>query len=102
MMRLSERTEKIIKVLFEEELQDEVRNAFFEKLFIPLRKIEVSERICFAALKYSKGELDRLFIALEEGSKDYRDLLVAAYFASDLNAHEKWADSILNKDLLSH
>lgn len=48
------------------------------------------ERFRFAALKLSAGQLDRLSEAFRLANHDWRDLLVAAGFADDIHAHEKW------------
>ncbi len=48
------------------------------------------ERYRFAALKLSDGDLDRLREAVELANVDWRDLLVAAEFASDTEAHLAW------------
>ena len=48
------------------------------------------ERIRFAALKLSNGTIGGLRDAIQLGQKDWRDLLVAAGFADDVNAHVRW------------
>jgi hypothetical protein len=48
------------------------------------------ERYRFAALKLSAGRLDKLREAVRLAKEDWRDLLVAAGFAHDARAHEKW------------
>jgi hypothetical protein len=44
----------------------------------------------FAALKLSEGDLEKLKRAMEVGNTDYRDLLVAAGFASHHELHQRW------------
>jgi len=56
------------------------------------------ERIHFAILKLSSGKLDRLKSAIELAKSDWRDLLVAAGFENDLNAHSVWAENALNSE----
>ena len=51
---------------------------------------EDSERLRFAALRFSGGNLTALQNAIELGKLDWRDLLVAAGFADDVTAHERW------------
>jgi hypothetical protein len=51
------------------------------------------ERIRFAALKLSNGTIDGLRDAIELAQTDWRDLLVAAGFADDVNAHASWLAS---------
>ena len=48
------------------------------------------ERVRFAALRLSGGRLDGLAKAVELAQADWRDLLVAADFASDPQAHLRW------------
>ena len=48
------------------------------------------ERIRFAALRTSDGELNRLRDAIRLANTDWRDLLVAAGFAGDVDAHKSW------------
>ena len=49
-----------------------------------------SERIMFAALRFSHGDLGVLGQAIELAKTDWRDLLVAGGFAADVDAHERW------------
>ena len=49
------------------------------------------ERIRFAAIKVSNGELSKLESAVELAKVDWRDLLVHAEFADDTKAHIIWA-----------
>jgi hypothetical protein len=48
------------------------------------------ERLRFAALKLSSGRLPELYSAVELANTDWRDLLVAAGFADDVDAHRSW------------
>jgi hypothetical protein len=48
------------------------------------------ERVRFAALKLSKGNLVRLREAVNLAKIDWRDLLMAADFGYDVHAHEQW------------
>lgn len=56
---------------------------------------ESLQRFRFAALKASSGKMDGLIEAVELAKMDWRDLLVLAGFANNLEAHEKWAKKIL-------
>ena len=47
-------------------------------------------RIRFAALKLSNGDLGKLREAVDLAKLDWRDLLVAAGFADNIHAHEQW------------
>jgi hypothetical protein len=51
---------------------------------------EAIERIRFAALKVSGGVLSELERAVQVANEDWRDLLVAAGFAHDTQAHKNW------------
>jgi hypothetical protein len=52
------------------------------------------ERIRFAALKLSEGDLDKLREAVRIAQIDSRDVLMAAGFGHSLEAHQTWADSL--------
>ena len=54
------------------------------------------ERLRFAAIRVSGGELVRLREAISVAQNDWRDLLVAAEFAADLTAHERWEPRVLD------
>ena len=55
------------------------------------------ERIRFAVLKLSQGNIQKLLAAIDEARMDWRDLFMAADFGYDVNAHELWAKDILEK-----
>ena len=48
------------------------------------------ERFRFAALKLSEGRLDKLRSAVHLAKVDWRDLLMAAGFGEDVDAHLGW------------
>ena len=48
------------------------------------------ERIQFAVLKMSQGDLGALRKAVALAQVDWRDVLVAAGFATSIKAHESW------------
>ncbi len=48
------------------------------------------ERIRFAALRLSEGAVPRLRDAIALAQADWRDLLVAADFGDDVDAHLSW------------
>ena len=48
------------------------------------------ERIRFAVLKLSEGNIEKLNQVLELAKIDWRDLLIAAGFGEDIEAHNKW------------
>jgi len=53
------------------------------------------ERIRFAVLKLSEGNLTTFERAIKLANIDWRDLLVYAGFESDINAHNDWANMVL-------
>jgi len=55
------------------------------------------ERIRFAVLKLSDGDIKKLLRAIDEARMDWRDLFMAADFGHDVTAHEQWAKEILGK-----
>jgi hypothetical protein len=55
------------------------------------------ERIRFAVLKLSEGNINKLLRAIDEARMDWRDLFMAADFGYDVKAHEKWAKEILGR-----
>ncbi|NKB34306.1 MAG: hypothetical protein GKR91_14540 [Pseudomonadales bacterium] len=51
---------------------------------------ELAERVRFAVLKLSNGNLAQLERQIEEAAVDFRDILVAAGFAERVDAHLEW------------
>ncbi len=52
------------------------------------------ERVRFAVLKISSGNEEKLLEAMALAKRDWRDVLVWAGFANDLNAHNEWAGGL--------
>lgn len=50
------------------------------------------ERIRFAVLKISRGDMDRLRSAVKLAQSDWRDALMAAGFEVSAKAHKEWAE----------
>lgn len=48
------------------------------------------ERVRFAALKLSGGNIEKLYEAIALAQTDWRDLLMAAGFGESIHAHKKW------------
>ena len=48
------------------------------------------DRIRIAAVKLSEGDMAKLRYAISVANVDWRDVLVAAGFANDIAAHERW------------
>jgi hypothetical protein len=51
---------------------------------------ESLERVRFAALRVSNGDLSKLRSSIDLANLDWRDLLVEADFANDTRAHLGW------------
>ncbi|MBN2197347.1 MAG: hypothetical protein JW751_31380 [Polyangiaceae bacterium] len=101
MIELSERTDALIRRLFlppeQEKAEETLVAACGSNLpFIQDADAAGLERIRFAALRLSRGDLGELRRAIDLAQADWRDLLMAAGFGRDPNAHEKWATSILD------
>ena len=99
---LSPRTKELIEILFRPQdvaeasqwLVDECGNNL--PLCVKLDEYGM-ERIRFAALRLSQGNIRRLLRAIDEARMDWRDLLVAAEFGYYVHAHEAWANDLLDK-----
>jgi hypothetical protein len=100
--KLSPLTKQLVEILFNPKdaleaaqwLEDECGNS------LPFCKDydeHKMERIRFAALKLSQGNLTKLLKAIDMARRDWRDVLVAADFANRFEAHETWAKEILEK-----
>lgn len=95
---LSHQTERRLEFLFEGEARDEARRLLEQECgtnipFCEDSTSESMERIRFAALRISNGKLDELRRAVETAKFDWRDLLLAAGFADDVDAHSRWFPS---------
>jgi hypothetical protein len=93
--QLSTETEKRISLLFPPNEQQLVRAVLFEECGNNLPLLEnldetKLERFHFAALKLSEGKLDKLDHAIALAKADWRDLLMAAGFGEDVEAHKSW------------
>jgi hypothetical protein len=58
---------------------------------------ELVERIRLAILKLANGDFDSVVDHLREAHQDWRDVLVAAGFGDDLDAHVKWAQALSSR-----
>jgi hypothetical protein len=93
--RISHETERRITLLFVPDERTLVRAIMLEECGNNLPFLEHAsaielERIRFAALKLSDGKLDKLGRAVALAKRDWRDLLMAAGFAEDVDAHMSW------------
>ena len=92
---LSSETRSRLEALFDPSEQAEAEQLLVELCGSNLPFCEDSdatslERIRFAALKVSGGRLAELYSAVDLANVDWRDLLVAADFAQDVEAHKAW------------
>lgn len=62
---------------------------------IPSGHDELLVRLQYAAIKCSDGDVDALRRAIELAEVDWRDLLVAAEFDLDQNAHIRWYSTVV-------
>ena len=92
---LSEETRRRVEILFDGDDRELAEGLLVDECGnnLPLLKNlspQKLERYRFAALKLSEGRLDKLRAAVAMAKHDWRDLLVAAGFAHDVQAHERW------------
>ena len=90
--RVSLETERRIALLFPPDQRELVRVILSEEcgnnlpFLNDLDEVKL-ERFQFAALKLSAGDLDKFDQAIALAKRDWRDLLMAAGFGEDVNAH---------------
>ena len=95
MIELSEKTKEVLEALFPEESREQAKLLLEKECGDNIPDCEKSnkcqmERIRFAALKLSDGNIEKLYDAVSLAQIDWRDLLMAAGFGEDIEAHEKW------------
>jgi len=100
MTPLNQKTKTLVEKLYSSPLQEDIarllENECGQNLpFCENSTPEKFQRLRFAALKISDGDMAKLKEAVNLAKMDWRDLLMWAGFGSDLDAHEKWADKIL-------
>ena len=98
--KLSLLTQQLVEKIFEPGDQAEASRRLIEQCgdnlpFCDDQDEFKMERIRFAALRISRGNLDDLQEAIDLAKIDWRDVLVWARFADRLDAHQKWAEQIL-------
>jgi hypothetical protein len=94
-IKLSPETQRRLKLLFRQRNQAEAEELLVQECGNNLPGSEKSdeydlERVRFAAMKVSNGNLNKLYEAVGLAQEDWRDLLVNAGFANDVNEHKKW------------
>ena len=100
--KLSPRTRQLVEIIFSPKRVAEATRWLEEECgnnipFCDKHDEYQMERIRFAALKLSNGNIQKLLGAIDEARMDWRDLFTAADFGYDVNAHELWAKDILEK-----
>jgi hypothetical protein len=104
MSELTEATRNHVATLFRESEVAEAERLLVSECgenlpFMSEATPQALERLRFAAIRLSGGQLDRLQQAVKLAQVDWRDLLVAAGFAENLGAHLKWMPRPFNSDL---
>jgi hypothetical protein len=92
---LSEATWERLRRLFPPEHQEEAARLLADECGNNLPFCEdfgpvALERIRFAVLKLSGGDIDELRIAIKDAQTDWRDVLMWAGFGESVTAHESW------------
>jgi hypothetical protein len=92
---LSRATKRRIRALFAPGEWSTVEELLIHRCGDTLPFLEAShgrlaERIRFAVLKLSGGNLEDLRRAIDDAQVDWRDILMAAGFGGDAGAHRRW------------
>jgi hypothetical protein len=95
MTSLSPATWEIIQWFFPSDQWEEAGRILAEQCGQNLPLLEKKdavglERVRFAALKLSQGDMQLLRKSVELGTTDWRDLLMAADFGHSTAAHREW------------
>ena len=95
MIELSKETTNRIALLFRDSEQDVATHILLKECGDNIAGVDatytdLAERIRFAVLKLSEGDLATLSQQVEEAGKDFRDVLLAAGFAESVQAHLEW------------
>ena len=91
MNEVSQRTIKLVNSFFKE--TDRIEAIRLLLTFDTAFKCDY-ERIHYAAIKFSGGDLKELYDAIKLANADWRDLLILIGF-DDTKAHMRWVKSIL-------
>ena len=94
-LKLSPATEERLARVFPPELRQEAARLLKEECGNNLPFCESMdevrmERIRFAVLKLSAGDLEKLKVWVKDAQHDWRDVLMDAGFGEDIKAHERW------------
>lgn len=95
MIKLSKATLNRVRIVFLPEESDDAVRMLEEQCSDNLPFMEGAdevslERVRFAAIRVSDGNISKLGIAIRLAYVDWRDLLVSAGFAEDSEAHKNW------------
>jgi hypothetical protein len=96
MIELSAGTEQRLDAIFSAADSPEARRLLEEECAenLPLLAVPATpqslERIRFATLRLSDGDLEKLRYAVNVAKRDWRDVLVAAGFGHSIREHERW------------
>jgi hypothetical protein len=99
--KLSIETLEVVELLFQTADRERVKELLFHEcgsnLFPRETYAQDMDRIRLAAIKCSNGKFPLLQDAVKLAKLDWRDLLVAAGFADDVEAHRGWRLSLHNR-----
>ena len=92
---LSPETRRRVNILFPPGQRDEAASILTKRcgnnlLFLEKLNEYELERFRYAALKLSNGRLEQLRRAADIANLDWRDLLMAAGFGENVDAHREW------------
>lgn len=95
MIEVSENTLRRIKAVFAEQEWERVTDYLLNQCGDNLPLVDstyhlLAERIRFAVIKLSDGNFEKLVAQTHEATMDWRDVLIAAGFADDTQAHLAW------------
>lgn len=95
MIPVSAETQRRVDALFPADHRERIAAYLLHECGDNLPMVETSyeqlaERIRFAVLKLSNGNFQRLTEQTREAAMDWRDVLMAAGFGEDVEAHLAW------------
>ena len=101
---LSPKTSQIVERLFPGPEQGDVVDLLITECgrnlpFMEKYDVYQLERIRFAVLKLSEGDIDKLLSAVQLAQIDARDVYVAAGFGHSVTEHQEWARLTINNRL---
>ena len=97
---LTERTVRLVEHLFDAEDAPRAQRLLLEECgtnlpFCDTQDAVGLERVRFAVLMLSDGDVDKLRAVVERAKQDWRDVLVSAGFGYSLTEHDRWAQAVL-------